>query len=49
MKRYLSTGTYAPGERVDEQVAAERSSVLGAIERQTREQQDRNGVGHSTP
>ena len=44
----LHAASHAPPESVNEQVAAERFAVLGAIERQACEQDDRDGVGHTS-
>ena len=44
----LHAASHAPPECVNEQVAAERFAVRGAIERQACEQDDRDGVGHTS-
>jgi hypothetical protein len=45
----LPGATHAPPECINEQMAAERVAVLGAIHGQAREQDDRNGVRHAPP
>ena len=44
----LVTTTDTAAQRVNEQVTAEPSPVLGAIQRQSRQQYDWNRVGHAT-